>query len=280
MVLPTSDADEPNVIRELQSIDDDGSNALLLRLNRPNQLNAIDWPTVLDLEEALKAADEDASIRCVLLVGEGRAFSAGGDLKSYLTLQRDPVAFPRFLEDFHRTCSHIQFLRKPVVALVNGVTAAGGLELLLSCDFAIAAQSARIGDAHLNYGQMGGGGVLTMLPRMIGPSRARQLIFSGRFLTADEACDWGLVSSVVADEDLIEAGLEFSRGVATRSPLAVANAKFVLNTAWSDGTGMESALRLERERTAYYSLTAPDSHEGLSAFRDKRRPVFRGTDAQ
>ena len=124
---------------------------------------------------------------------------------------------------------------------MNGVTAAGGLELLLSCDFAIAAQSSRIGDAHLQYGQMGGGGVLTMLPRMIGPSRARQLIFSGRFLTADEACDWGLVSSVVPDADLLEAGLEFSRGVATRSPLAVANAKFVLNTAWSDGTGMESA---------------------------------------
>ena len=105
--LPTSEDEEPNVIRELQSIGDDGSNALLLRLNRPNQLNAIDWPTVLELDEALKAADEDASIRCVLLIGEGRAFSAGGDLKSYLTLQRDPVAFPRFLEDFHRTCSHI-----------------------------------------------------------------------------------------------------------------------------------------------------------------------------
>ncbi len=78
----------------------------------------------------------------------------------------------------------------------------------------------------------------------------------------------------------LEAGLDFSRGVATRSPLAVANAEFVLNTAWSDGTGMESALRLERERTAYYSLHGTQLPRGLSAFRDKRRPVFRGNDAQ
>jgi len=257
----------------VRPVDDKGNGAAILYLNRPDQLNALDWKTVLELEAALKRADEDERLRTVLLIGRGRAFSAGGDLKSYLALQRDPVGFPKFLEDLHRTFSEIKFMRKPVVALVNGITVAGGLELLLSCDFAIAARSARIGDGHLQYGQMGGGGVLTMLPRIIGPARARELIFSGRLLTADEACEWGLVNSVEDDDNLIEAGLEFSRIIAVRSPLAVANAKYVLNSAWSDGTGIEPSLRLERERTAYYSLTSPDSQQGLRAFRERRRPV-------
>lgn len=257
----------------VRALDGNGNGAAILYLNRPDQLNALDWTTVLELEAALKKADEDEKLRTVLLTGMGRAFSAGGDLNSYLTLQRDPVGFPKFLGDLHRTFSEIKFMRKPVVALINGITVAGGLELLLSCDFAIAAHSARIGDGHLQYGQMGGGGVLTMLPRIIGPARARELIFSGRLLTADEACEWGLVNSVVDDDNLIEAGLEFSRIIAARSPLAVANAKYVLNSAWSDGTGIESSLRLERERTAYYSLTSPDSQAGLRAFRERRRPV-------
>jgi enoyl-CoA hydratase/carnithine racemase len=245
--------------------------AEVLHLNRPDQLNALDWDTVRELGSALRAADDDPAVRAVLLTGRGRAFSAGGDLKSYVSLQRDPVRFPLFLDDFHRTSSSIKFMRKPVVALVNGITAAGGLELLLSCDFAIAAASAQIGDGHLRYGQIGGGGVLTMLPRMIGPARARELIFSGRFLTAAEALDWGLINSVVPDDSLVNAGIEFSTNVASKSALAVANAKFVLNTGWSDGTGIEASLRFERERNAYYVLTAPDSHEGLRAFRERRK---------
>ena len=102
----------------------------------------------------------------IVITGAGTAFSAGGDLKSYLTLQREPEAFPDFVADLHRVFGRLRRLRVPVVALVNGTTAAGGLELLLSCDFAYAASSARIGDAHLTYGQMGGGGVLTLLPAL------------------------------------------------------------------------------------------------------------------
>ena len=105
------------------------------------------------------------TVRVVFVTGAGRAFSAGGDLKSYQTLQRDPVRFPQFVKDLHRIFGRLRTLRVPAVALVNGVTVAGGLELMLNCDFALAARSARIGDGHLNFGQMGGGGVLTLLPR-------------------------------------------------------------------------------------------------------------------
>jgi len=253
-----------------------GGCVALLSLNRPDQLNALDWPSIRRLEEHLHATDADDDIRTVLLTGRGRAFSAGGDLKSYIKLQQDPVGFTAFLDDLHRTFSGIRSMRKPVVALVNGVTAAGGLELLLSCDFAFAAKSARIGDLHLTYGQMGGGGVLTLLPRMIGPALARELILSGRMLDAVEAREWGIVNRVVEDADLLEAGLEFARAVAARSPLAVANAKFVLNTAWAQGTGVDAGLRLERERNAFYCLTSEDAREGLQAFSEKRTPVYRG----
>lgn len=261
---------------ETIALDDSAACAALLTLNRPEELNALDWATVRDLESTLRKADDDAAVRAVLVTGRGRAFSAGGDLKSYVELQRDPAGFTAFLADIHRTFSGIRSMRKPVVALVNGVTAAGGLELLLSCDFAFAAASARIGDAHLTFGQMGGGGVLTLLPRVIGPALARELILSGRWLGAEEAREWGIVNRVVADADLRAAGLEFARAVAERSPLAVANAKYVLNTAWADGTGVDAGLRLERERNAFYCLTSEDAREGLQAFSEKRKPVFTG----
>jgi enoyl-CoA hydratase/carnithine racemase len=253
-----------------------GRRAAIVTLNRPDQLNPLDWDTIARLEQLLAAIDSDDSVRTILLTGRGRAFSAGGDLKSYRKLQRDADAFPRVLEDFHRTLSSISQLSIPVVALVNGITVAGGLELLLSCDLAFAAQSARICDGHLKYGQMGGGGVLTLLPRTVGPMRARELVLSGRWLSAHEAADWGIVNSVVPDGELLNAGIEFASAVAERSSLAVRNAKQVMNKAWSDGTAIQAGLRLERQRTSEYCLTSVDASEGLEAFIEKRQPRFRG----
>jgi enoyl-CoA hydratase/carnithine racemase len=272
-VLQTEEGRPVSVERvELQP----GGVAAIVTLDRPEQLNAIDWGTVERLEEVLLGVDADPAVRAVLVTGRGRAFSAGGDLKSYVSLQADPVGFPAFLEDLHRTFQLISRMRKPVVALVNGVAAAGGLELILSCDFAYAAVSATIGDRHLTYGQMGGGGVLTLLPRAIGPARARELVLSGRWLTAAEAREWGIVNRVVPDGELLQAGLEFAAAAAGHSPLAMANAKSVLNSAWSDGTGVEAGLRLERERNVRYCLTSEDAREGLRAFQEKRPPRFLG----
>jgi enoyl-CoA hydratase/carnithine racemase len=248
----------------------------LITLNRPEQLNPIDSSVIAALDGAIDALGSDPTVRAVLLTGAGRAFSAGGDLKGYVELQRDPVAFPAFVTELHRVFGRLREMPVPVIALVNGVTAAGGLELLLNCDVALAARSARIGDAHQNFGMMGGGGVLTLLPRFVGIQRARELVFSGRFLDADEAASWGLVSKVVDDDALLDAGLALAAEIAAKSPLAIANAKEVMHAVWAGGMSVEAGLRLERERNAFYCLTSSDAREGLDAFSEKRPPRFTG----
>ncbi len=253
------------------------ASAGLITLDRPNQLNPIDGAVLAELDAAIDALLSDTTVRALLLTGTGRAFSAGGDLKAYLELQRDPVAFPAFVAELHRVFGRLREVPVPTIALVNGVTAAGGLELVLNCDIAIAARSARIGDGHLNFGMMGGGGVLTLLPRFVGVARARELVLSGRFLDAEEAAAWGLVSRVVDDGALLGVGLELAATIAAKSPLAVANAKEVMQSVWAGALAVDDGLRLERERNAFYCLTSNDAREGLEAFAAKRRPRFTGT---
>ena len=266
---------EAPVVCEERRLDGDARVALV-RLNRPEQLNPIDGATLEALDAILDGILADTGIRVILVTGAGRAFSAGGDLKSYISLQRDPVMFPRFLEDLHRIFGRLRTAPVPVIALVNGVTAAGGLELILNCDFALAARTARIGDGHLNYGQMGGGGVLTLLPRAIGRARAAELLFTGRFLDAAEAAEWGLVNRVVDDDALQAEGLALANDIAGKSSLALSNAKEVLHAVWADNASVDSGLRVERERDALYCLTADDAREGLAAFAEKRPPRFTG----
>jgi enoyl-CoA hydratase/carnithine racemase len=249
----------------------------LITLNRPDQLNPIDGAVLAELDAAVSTLVADDAVRAVLVTGAGRAFSAGGDLTAYLELQRDPVAFPAFVAELHRVFGRLRKVPVPTIALVNGVTAAGGLELLLNCDIAIAARSAAIGDGHLNVGMMGGGGVLTLLPRAVGIARARELVLTGRYLDAEEAAAWGLVSRVVDDDALLEAGLELAASIAAKSPLAVANAKEVMHAVWAGGGSVDAGLRLERERNAFYCLTSHDAREGLEAFAAKREPRFTGT---
>ena len=263
---------------ELERVDLEtgGGELALIRLNRPEKRNPLDWATMRALGRTLAELEEVDEVRVVAITGTGPAFSAGGDMEKYRKLQADPVDFPRFLQDFHDVVRQIAWSAKPHVALVNGVAVAGGLELILACDLAIAAASARIGDAHQPFGQMGGGGVLTLLTPQVGIHRAKELLFTGRLLDATEAAEVGLVSAVVADDDLLEAGLEFARSVAVKSPLAIANAKRVVNQNFWAAAGVESGLLLEREMTARYCLTSQDATHGLEAFAAKRRPDFVG----
>ena len=267
---------EPLVDYETTAIPDAPGLAATIALNRPAELNALSWEMITAFDAAVTRAAEDESVRVLFITGRGRGFSAGGDLKKYVELQKDPVLFPRFVRELHVAFGRLRTLRFPVIALVNGVTAAGGLELLLNCDMVIAAASARIGDGHLNFGQMGGGGVLTLLARMVGIQRATELVMTGKFLTAQTACEWGLVGQVVADEELVAQALALATDIAKKSPLAIANAKSVMNTIWAESLSVSSGLRLELERDAYYCLTSEDATEGLLAFSEKREPRFTG----
>jgi enoyl-CoA hydratase len=250
--------------------------AVTITLNRPDDLNALNWETVRALDDAVTAATSDDQVRVIFLTGAGRAFSAGGDLKDYLELQHDVEAFRKYVAELHAAFSRLRTLPVPVVALVNGIAAAGGLELMLNCDIVIAAESAEIGDAHLNYGQMGGGGVLTLLPRMIGISRSCELLFTGKLMPAKVAAEWGLVNEVVSDGRLVEVAVELATQIAQKSPLAVANAKQVMNRIWAESMSVGAGLQIELEANVEYCATSADAHEGLIAFRDKRRPRFVG----
>jgi enoyl-CoA hydratase/carnithine racemase len=270
------DAHGPELVVERRALADEQSLALV-RLNRPETMNAVDWELGRALAETFEQLAEDPAVRVVAVTGSGNSFSAGGDMERYRTLQRDPERFPVFLREMQAMLARIGTYPKPFLALVNGVAVAGGFELILACDIVFAARSARMGDAHLNFGQMGGGGVLTMLTRAVGPNRARELVLSGRMLDAEEAREWGLVSRVVADDQLIDASVAFAREVSAKSPLGVANAKRVLNQSLWHGTGMQVGFELELEAVLRYCLTSNDAPEGLEAFAAKRRPAFTGT---
>jgi enoyl-CoA hydratase/carnithine racemase len=264
------------VIYSTEFIPERKGHAASITVNRPEELNALSPDLISDFGAAIDQVEQDHSIRILFVTGSGRAFSAGGDLKRHLSLQRDPVNLTKLVADFHSTFGRLRRLRIPTVALVNGITAAGGLELLLNCDMAFAASSARIGDCHHNFGQMGGGGILTLLPRFVGIQRAAELVFSGRFLTATEALEWGLVNRVIPDNQLMAEGIAFAQEVASKSPLSVANAKFVMTTVWSEAFSVGSGLRLELDRNVEYCTTSYDAPEGLKAFREKRVPNFEG----
>ena len=254
--------------------------AALLTLSRPEDLNPLDAAMIAALDHALDEIETrrttTGDVRAILVTGAGRAFSAGGDLKGYRELQRDRSAFHHFVAELHRVFGRLRSGPLPAIALVNGVAVAGGLELILNCDFALAARSARIGDGHLNFGQMGGGGVLTLLWRAVGRARATELMLSGRLLDAEEAAAWGLVSRVVDDDALLAEGLALVAGIATKSPLAVANAKQVMHQLWAGGGSVDEDLGVELEADVEYCLTSYDAPEGLAAFAEKRTPRFEG----
>jgi enoyl-CoA hydratase len=246
----------------------------LVTLNRPKEMNPLDWATVKALQIVLDEVSADRSVRVIAFTGAGKAFSAGGDLKAYMDLYRDDEAFRGFLTDLGSVLDSLALLQQPVIALVNGYCVAGGLELMLACDLAYAAHSAQIGDGHANFGQVGGAGSNVRLPRQILPPRARELLFTGRLLNSQAALEWGLVNRVVPDDALLDAGIAFANEVATKSPLGIGIMKEVCNLGMN--MRLEDALHLEIQKVHHYCTSNRDSYEGLLAFSEKRQPKFEG----
>lgn len=248
--------------------------ALWLTLNRPHAMNALTPRVLSAIESALDAAEMNDSVRVVVLTGIGRAFCAGADLK-YVRSQSDngADATDRFLAKVLATMNRLERFPMPVIAAVNGLALAGGLELVLCCDLVLAARSARFGDAHANYGLLPGGGGSVRLPRKIGPTRAKYLMLTGEFVPADELVAAGLVNKVVDDEELASETEALAAVIALKSPVGLRRMKQLVN----DGLEMptETALRMELLASEAHAHSE-DMKEGLVAFEAKRKPVFRG----
>ncbi|MCZ7659314.1 MAG: enoyl-CoA hydratase/isomerase family protein [Xanthobacteraceae bacterium] len=243
-----------------------------LTLARADKLNPLDWSTVRELAAAIAEVESRPEIYAVIVTGRGRSFSAGGDLDGYIELYRNPDKFAAFLDDFSRLLAAIEASSKIYLAAVNGVCVAGGLELLLACDLAIAAASARIGDGHLNFGQLPGAGGSQRLPRAVGLLRAKHLLLTGDLLNAEEARQIGLVNAVVPDADLDSAATALVARLGEKSRAGLRGAKHLANL--TSTTDLATGLRREIDFVHRYATSEHDATEGLVAFKEKRKPVF------
>lgn len=242
-----------------------------LTIERADQLNSLDRATLLELRDAIAELTRDPA-RIVLLATAGeRAFVSGADIAAMSTMSVEEAR--RFASLGHETFDALEALPSLVVAVVQGAALGGGCELVLACDLAIASERARFGQPETNLGIMPGFGGCARLGRRIGLAQARELIYTGRLIAAEEALRLGLVQRVVPPGELRTSARTWANELAARPPLAIAHAKAALAAA--ESSDARTAARVEIE--AFAGLFASrDGREGLTAFLEKRPPVFRG----
>lgn len=241
----------------------------VVRINRPDKLNALNLVTMDGIVSALTAFDADDEIVCMLLTGNARAFAAGADISE----MADATMVEMYHRDQFAKWERIKRVKKPIVAAVSGYCLGGGCELMMHCDIIIAAESARFGQPEINIGVMPGAGGTQRSTRSIGKARAMDLVLTGRMLTADEALRFGLVSRIVPDEHYLDEAVRVCEALCTKSPLALRFAKEAVCKAFETTL----AEGLEYERKLFYMLFATqDQKEGMAAFLEKRAPVFTG----
>ncbi len=244
----------------------------LITLNRPEAMNACNRELLSGLHEALDALRFDPEVRVLLVTGAGeKAFCAGADLKERAGMT--PLEVKRFIVTIRDTFSLIEAMGKPVIAVVNGVALGGGTELALACDIRIAADTAMMGLTETGLGIIPGAGGTQRLPRLVGKGKAKELIFTARRVTAEEALAIGLVEQVVPAAHLMETALQMAERIAENGPIAVEQAKYAINAGME--TDLATGLLLE---SRCYDVIIPtqDRLEGLAAFREKRKPRYRG----
>lgn len=247
---------------------------LWLTMNRPTAMNALSPAMIAALDRAIDAAGRNEQVHCVVITGVGRAFCAGADLKAVRhEVGGDEGALRRFLELAAGTMNRIERLPKPVIAAVNGFALAGGLEIVLACDLVIAAQSAKLGDAHVNFGLLPGGGSSVRLPRKLGPNRAKYLLYSGEAVPAAELVGCGFVHQVVPDGELAASAEALASRIAAKSPLALRRLKQLVDAGLDQPR--ETALQLEFVASEAHAFSH-DLKEGLAAFEERRPPRFLG----
>jgi 2-(1,2-epoxy-1,2-dihydrophenyl)acetyl-CoA isomerase len=243
-------------------------------LNRPAQFNALNLQMSKDLLDVAIRVDEDASIRCVVLTGAGKAFFAGGDLSSFGAAgDLRGALIKEMTAAFHGAISRLARMDAPVIAKINGVAAGAGFSTMLACDIAIAARSAKFTMAYTRAGLSPDGSSTWYLPRTVGLRRAQEITLLNLTLTAEQALDWGLVTRVVDDSDLDAAVSAIATELADGPTRTIGVAKRLLRD--SSDHGLETQMEHEARAIAAMSLT-DDGREGVSAFMEKRAARFTG----
>lgn len=250
------------------------TDSLWIGLNRPAAMNALTPRMLARLDAALAQAADDPAVRTVVVTGTGAAFCAGADLKAVRhEIAGEAGGLRRFVQGAAATMNRIEALPKPVIAAVNGLALAGGFEIVLACDLVIASEQAKLGDAHINFALLPGGGSSVRLPRKVGPSLAKFMLYSGDSLPASAFLACGFVHEVVPSEQLVPATERLTAVLAKKSPLALRRMKQLVDVGLDQAR--QSALQLELIASEAH-FASHDMHEGLAAFDERRPPRFLG----
>lgn len=243
-----------------------------ITINHPEQLNCFDLEALTQLEEVIDEIKFNKNIRAVIITGAGeKAFSTGADLRERRTLSEKDVR--RNVNLIRDVFSRIEELPQPTIAAVNGYAFGGGLELALACDLRIAVKEAIMGLTEVSLGIIPGAGGTQRLSRLIGISKAKELIFTARKISAEVARDFGIVNKVVESEQLLSASVELADEIIKNAPLAVTQAKFAIH--YGSNVDLKTGLAIESKA---YEVIIPtkDRLEALEAFKEKRTPIFKG----
>ncbi len=241
----------------------------LIKLNRPDALNALNTQLLGELCTALEEADGNDKVRCIVVTGSEKAFAAGADIKQMAAMSFGDVYSANLFAD---ASARIARIRKPVIAAVAGYALGGGCELAMACDFIIAADTAKFGQPEINLGVIAGMGGTQRLTRFAGKSKSMDMNLTGRFMSAEEAERAGLVSRVVPAKKLMEEAMGAAQKIAEKSMLTTMAAKEAVNRSYE--TTLAEGILFERR--LFHSLFATeDQSEGMAAFLEKREPQFR-----
>jgi enoyl-CoA hydratase len=242
----------------------------VVTLNRPEAMNALNAKMVTELVEALSEFEKDDGVRCLVIAGGERAFSAGADIKEMAPMSAVQMAMTGH---FFPLWDKVGNYPKPIVGALSGFVLGGGLELAMSCDILVASETTLMGQPEIDIGVMPGGGGTQRLTRAVGKYKAMEMVLTGKRIGAEEAKALGLVSRVVPREAYLSEALKVAAEVASKSPVAVRLAKMAVNKAFE--MGLREGVDFERE-LFYLLFASEDKAEGMRAFMEKRRPEFRG----
>ena len=241
-----------------------------ITLNRPQAMNALNTTMVTELIKALDEFEKDDEVRCVLIAGSERAFSAGADIKEMADITAVQMAMTGH---FFPLWERVGKYPKPIVGALSGFVLGGGLELAMSCDVLVASETTQLGQPEIDIGVMPGGGGTQRLTRAVGKYKAMEMVLTGKRIGAEEAKTLGLVSRVVPKETFLTEARKVAEEIAAKSPVAIRLAKMAVNKAFE--MGLSDGLDFERE-LFYLLFASEDKNEGMKAFMEKRKPDFKG----